>query len=693
MKKLYFTLIAALLLALNLSAQLDRTNPPAPGPAPVINIGDYKMFTLSNGLKVIVVENYKNPVISWQLTMDVDPVLEGDAVGYVDIAGQLMRSGTKNRTKQEIDEEVDFIGASLSTYSTGIYASSLSRHKDKLLNLMSDVLLNPVFPEEELEKAVEQSISGLTANENDANFMVNNLIASVVYGNEHPYGEVSTKETLGNITRNHVVNYYNTYFRPNTAYLVIVGDITTKHAKKLTRKYFKKWRRGDVPKAVYEKPQPPAENRVAFVNRDGAVQSVLAVSYPVEMQPGSPDAIKAGVMNSVLGGGVFSGRLMQNLREDKAYTYGARSSLSSDRLSGRFTARTEIRNDVTDSALVEILYEMKRMVEEPVDEETLELVKNFMNGSFARSLESSRTIAGFALNIERYNLPKDYYKTYLERLAAVTADDVTEMARKYIRPEGAWIFAGGNKSEVSPKLTRFSADDEALFYNPYGVKIEAAELDLPLDLTAEKVIENYIDAIGGAEKLSSVTDQTVTMSAEMQGMKIEIETVQKMPDKFLTTMRLGGNVMQKQVFNGEKGIMVAMGQKNELEGKQLEEMRSRAKIFNELDYTGDDYEIVLDGMEDINGNPAYKIVVKNPAGVTTTEFYDAGTKYKIRTVSTQDTEAGPMTITSDAGDYREVDGIMIPFDLKQQVGPQSMDMKVESVKLNSGVSDEVFKVD
>ncbi len=179
----------------------------------------------------------------------------------------------------------------------------------------------------------------------------------------------------------------------------------------------------------------------------------------------------------------------------------------------------------------------------------------------------------------------------------------------------------------------------------------------------------------------------------MQGMKIEIESVQKMPDKFLTTMSLGGTVMQKQVFNGEKGIMVAMGQKNELEGKQLEEMRSRAKIFNELDYTGDDYEIVLDGMEDINGNPAYKIVVKNPAGVTTTEFYDAGTKYKIRTVSTQDTEAGPMTITSDAGDYREVDGIMIPFDLKQQVGPQSMDMKVESVKLNSGVSDEVFKVD
>ncbi len=558
---------------------------------------------------------------------------------------------------------------------------------------MSDVLLNPVFPQTELEKAVEQSVSALTGNENDANFMIDNLFTSVVYGSDHPYGEVTTKETLGNITRNHVVNYYNTFFKPNTAYLVIVGDITVKQAKKLTKKYFKKWKRGHVPKSVYDNPQPPAENTVAFVNRDGAVQSVLAVSYPVEMQPGSPDAIKAGVMNSILGGGVFSGRLMQNLREDKAYTYGARSSLSSDRLVGSFNARTEVRNNVTDSALVEILYEMKRMVEEPVNEETLELVKNFMNGSFARSLESPRTIAGFALNIERYNLPKDYYKTYLERLAAVTVDDVTAMAKKYIRPDNAWILVGGNKSEVSPKLARFSANEEVIYYNPYGEKIEAAELDLPSDLTAEKVIENYIDAIGGVEKLSSVTDQTVKMSTEMQGMKIEIESVQKMPDKYLTTMSLGGNVMQKQVFDGEKGIIIAMGQKTELEGKQIDEIRNQAKIFNELDYTGGDYEIVLDGMEDINGNPAYKIVVKNPAGVTTTEFYDAATKYKIRTVSTQDTEMGIMTISSDIGDYREVDGVMIPFAVKQQVGPQSMDMKVESVKLNSGVSDEVFNID
>lgn len=693
MKKIFLIIFAGILLTFTLSAQIDRSQPPKPGPAPTVNIGDYSMFTLSNGLKVIVVENHKTPVISWQLSLDIDPAMEGDIKGYVDIAGQLLRSGTKNRTKQEIDEETDFIGASLNTYSTGIYASSLTRHKETLLSLMSDVLLNPVFPQDELEKAVEQSASALAANENDANFMVDNLITAVVFGEEHPYGEVVTKQSLKNITRDHIVNYYNSYFKPNAAYLVIVGDITTKEAKKLTKKYFKKWKKGDVPSVSYPKPEAPAENNVAFANRDGAVQSVLAVSYPVEMKPGDPDAIKASVMNSVLGGGVFSGRLMQNLREDKAYTYGARSSLSSDKLIGRFTARTEVGNNVTDSALVEILYEMDRMVKEPVDMETLDLVKNFMNGSFARSLESPRTIANFALNIERYNLPKDYYKTYLEKLAAVTTDDVTAMAEKYIRPENAWILVGGNKSEVSPKLARFSASNEVLFFDPYGKKVESSGATVPADLTAKKVIENYLKAIGGVEKLKTITDQKTKMSTEMQGMTIEMESVQKAPDKVLITVSMGGNVMQKQVFDGERGMASAMGQKTELQGSQLDEMRLQAKLFPEMDYTGEGYQLTLNDVEDIDGNPAYKVVITKPTGVTTTEFYDVATGYKVRTVSTQETQMGAITVTASMNDYRDVEGVKIPFAVKQQTGPQTMDMKVVSVELNSGVSDDVFSME
>ena len=558
---------------------------------------------------------------------------------------------------------------------------------------MSDILLNPAFPQEELEKAVNQSVSALAANENDANFIADNIISAVLYGTNHPYSEVITMESLQNITREHMVNYYNTFFRPNSAYLVIVGDITVKEAKKLTKKYFKPWKKGVVPKFNYPSPQPPAGNQVAFANRERAVQSVLAVSYPVELKPGTPDAIKVSVMNSILGGGEFSGRLTQNLREDKAYTYGAYSSLTSDKLTGRFMARTEVGNHVTDSALVEILHEMNRIIQEPVARQSLDLTKNYLNGSFARSLESPRTIATFALNIERYNLSKDYYKTYLERLAAVTVTDVSAMAEKYLRPENAFIVVSGNKEEVAPKLSRFSKSGQVLFYDSYGRKLEITENAIPAGMTAEKILDNYINALGGVEKLGSISSQVIKMTTEMQGMVIEMVSTQKAPDKILITTSMGGNIMQKQVFDGERGQISAMGQKMELTGSQLVDMKSQARIIPELDYRNLAYQLKLVDMESIEGKPAYKVQITSPEGSSKTEFFDVATGLKIRTVASQDTPMGAMTIAVTLGDYRSVDGIKVPFSLKQVVGPQTIDLKVASVEFNSGIPDDVFSMD
>ena len=170
--------------------------------------------------------------------------------------------------------------------------------------------------------------------------------------------------------------YYNTYFKPNNAYLTIVGDITAEEAKANAEKYFGSWKKGTVPTNSYETPQKPEGTSVAFANKDGAVQSVISITYPVELKPASQEAIEASLMNSILGGGIFSGRLMQNLREDKAYTYGARSSISSDRLVGSFSAGASVRNEVTDSSIVEFLYEMDRMASEPVSEEDLQQLQH-----------------------------------------------------------------------------------------------------------------------------------------------------------------------------------------------------------------------------------------------------------------------------------------------------------------------------
>ncbi len=692
MKRITIILLLAFCL-IPLSAQVDRTRAPEPGPAPVIQIGDYEKFSLDNGLKVIVVENDKIPVVSFQLTLDIDPVMENDAKGYVSMAGSLMRAGTTNRTKPEIDEAIDFIGASLSTFSTGMFGSSLSRHTETLLELMSDILLNPVFPEDELERERSQAITAQATVRTDAGAMVSNMSTALVYGNNHPYGEVTTEETLKNITRDMLTDYYNTYFRPNVAYMVIVGDIRLEEARNLMEAYFSGWQQAEVPRHTYETPETPAGNRVAMADRTGAVQSVVSVTHPVQLRPGDPDAIKASVMNNILGGGVFSGRLMQNLREDKGYTYGARSSLSTDRLASRFNARTEVRNSVTDSTISEILYEMERMVNEPVDQESLDLVKNFMNGSFARSLESPRTIANFALNIERYGLPSDYYATYLERLAAVTATDVRDMANKYLRPNNSYIIVGGNKNDVAETLEKFSYTGEVEFYDAFGRIIEESDFEIPAGLTAAEIVRNYVNAIGGEDAMNNIDDITIEMSASVQGMVIEMKTQQKAPNKIRSVMTMGGNVMQEQIFDGERGMMRGMQGTMEMEGEMLDQMKAQAAINPELTYQEKGYTLTLDGVETVEGKQAYKVNITSPQDVTITEFFDVDTGLKLRTLISQDTPMGPMTQTTDYTDYREVGGLLFPFMMRQQAGPQVFDLEVKSVEINQGLDDAVFSID
>ncbi|MBN2773610.1 MAG: insulinase family protein, partial [Prolixibacteraceae bacterium] len=440
MKKILF-LLFIVLTTLNLNAQLDRSIRPKPGPAPKIQLGDYELFTLNNGLKVIVVENHKVPRVTYQVTLDIDPVQEGAQAGYVSITGNLLRAGTTTKSKADIDEAIDFIGASLNTYSTGVSGSVLKKFSDDFLKIMSDVLLNPSFPEEELEKLKTQNISAIQTAKNDAGSIADNISSVLMYGENHPYGEVVSEKSIGNITLENCKNYYKEFFKPNVAYLIIVGDITLKEAKKQANEYFGKWEKADVPTHNYAFPELNTTPRVAISNRDGAVQSMIEVSYPINFKPGNPDAIKASVMNTILGGGGTATRINANLREDKAYTYGAYSRLNSDKLVGSFSASGEVKGEATDSAMFELLYEIKRMVNESVDTETLEKYKNMMAGSFARSLEQPSTIARFALNIERYNLPKDYYANYLENLSKVSVDDVLQMAKKYLKPDQANIIA------------------------------------------------------------------------------------------------------------------------------------------------------------------------------------------------------------------------------------------------------------
>ncbi|MTI21449.1 insulinase family protein [Fulvivirga sp. RKSG066] len=689
MKSIISTILSVLCLSIAAVAQVDRSVAPEPGPAPEIQIADYQSFELKNGLKVFVVENNKIPRVAFSLILDNEPIMEGDKAGYVSTTGQLLRSGTTNRTKAQLDEEIDFIGASLSTSSNGIFASSLTKHKEKLLELMTDVLFNPSFPQDELEKIRKQTLSGLAAAKEDPSAIANNVSSVVTYSKDHPYGELTTEETVENITLEDCKAYYNKYFKPNVGYLAVVGDISVKEAKSLVKEYFNDWEKGEIVQPTYETPQAPESTYIAMVDRSSSVQSVIDVTYPIALEPGNPDVIKARVLNQILGGG-FSSRLMQNLREDKAFTYGARSSLSSDDLVGNFSAGASVRNEVTDSAVHEFLYELKKIKNEPVEEKELMAAKASIIGSFARSLESPQTIANFAINSARYDLPEDYYANYLKNVSETSLDDVKNMANKYIKPEQSNIVIVGKASEVAESLKQFG---DVKYFDIYGNEYEpSAKMALPAGLTAEKVIEDYINAIGGKEKLESVNTIKTKMSADMMGNQIDMMLVKKAPNKFVMEAKMGGTVAMRQTYDGEEASAMQMGQSMPVNEAMKKEMAFQAIMFPELQYEKLEVETKLVGVEKIEGSNAYAVEVTLPSGTTATHYFDTKSGLKIRESKVVNTPQGEVATDTEIGEYKEVEGIMFPHVIKQPMGGgMKMVLKTQSVEINGAVDDSAFQ--
>lgn len=665
---------------------LDRSIRPLPGPAPEIQIAKYESFTLDNGLRVFVVENHKIPRVTYSLLVDYTPVAEGELSGLSDITGQLLRSGTTSMTKDQLDEEIDFIGADLSTSSNGLYASGLSKHNEKLLQLMSDVLLNPAFDTTELQKIKVRTISALETEKNDPSSISNRISKKVIYGETHPYGESMTMKSVNALSAEQCRMFYSAFFKPQISYMAIVGDISLADAKAGMEKYFSKWSKGDVVSMQPPMPKHPANNTVVIVDRPEAVQTTLSIGYPVDLKPGTPEAIKASVANTILGGGTF--RLFNNLREKHAYTYGAYSRLSADKYAGIFNATTEIRNSVTDSAVNEILFEMKRMREEPVPQDELTLVKNYLSGNFALSLEKPQTVANFAINTARYNLPADYYANYMKALSAVTAEEVKAISEKYIMPENNYIVAVGKASEIGPKLLPYTNGKAIRYFDLEGQEYDPNKKvkEAPAGMTAEDVNNAYINAIGGAKALSKVKDITMNASTSMQGMVIGFDIYRKAPNKYMMKIGAGDMVFQQITFDGTSGQLFSpmAGENKMLEGEELEDIKLEATLYPELNYAASGTTLKLEGIETMDDAEAYKVVLTYPTGKQSTRYFDTKTNLLVKEVS----ESG----TVELSDYRDVNNLKFPFKMKQSMGPQLIELNVLTMKVNSKLSDDLFKL-
>lgn len=689
MKKLTLSILTIAVALSTVAQTLDRTVRPKPGPAPEIKLGKTESFTLANGMKVFVVENHKLPTVAASIQLDVRPELEGNMAGYRDMMSELLTSGTKTRSNDQLNKEIDFIGANIDASDEGISASGLKKHQEKIFELMADIAMNADFKQSELDKIKTRTLSGLEAEENEPDAMLNKVSAVVNFGKQHPYGEVATKESVQKITLDKVKKYYSTYFRPNVAYMAVVGDITVEEVKPLIEKYFGSWKKAEVPVAKYSNPAAPATRRLVFVPRDAAVQSVINVTYPLDLKPGTPDVIKARVANSILGGG-SNGRLFLNLREKHGWTYGSYSSINQDILKGSFTAYAKGRNVVTDSSVSEIIEEMKRLRSQKVDKEELQNHIVNMSGAFAIGLENPATVAQYAINIERYKMPKDYYQNYLKNLAAVTSEDVQTIAQKYINPDKANLVVVGSKDEVAKTLTRFAGNGKIEYYDTYGNEIkQSTATAAPSNLTGDEVVKKYITAIGGEKAISGIKDIKTISNGEIQGIALTITEIKKAPNKLKFTMEGMGMVLEKKVFDGVKGYQEAQGQKTNLEGEDLEEAKEDADIYAELHPAKYGKKYTLKGVETLNGADVYA-VEETGGKKKTVNYYDVKTGYLVKIVQTSENGS----VIQEYADYQEIPnsgGYKIPYTVKIAAGTQNLTVKVKTAEVNKGIADSEFE--
>ena len=678
MKNIKYIAAAFLFSGMVYAQNIDINAMPKPGPTPAINIAKPNSFKLKNGLTVLVVENNKLPRVNIQLTMDRPPVYEGNIVGVGEIMADQLGTGTTKLSKEEFNKKIDFLGARLSFYPQGAGANTFSKYSTQVISLMADAVVNPKFSAEEVSKSKERTIEGLKTKEKDAGEIARRVDNALTYGKNTALGEFVTEESINRIQLKDVQDFYKKYYAPDNAYLVIVGDVKTSEIKKLVEKEFGKWKKSGTKFAAIEPAKNLPATEINIVDVPTAVQSVIHVGNPTTLQMKDPQYFSGVIANHILGGAET--RLFMNLREKNGYTYGAYSHLSTSKYSPNFTANASVRNEVTDKAVVEFMNELKGISQ--IKPEELANAKAKLKGEFIMSLEKPETIARFALNERLYSLPADFYANYLKSIDKVTTSDVSAAAKAYILPNQSRIFVAGKGSEIADGLEKLGYPVKYFdkFANPAS-KPETKKI--AEGVTAESIGQKYIAAIGGKANVEKINSLAMNSSATVQGMTLETITLAAKGGKSSVEMKMMGQTMQKIVFDGKDGYIMAQGQKQPLPAELKEELSANKEIFPELTFNAKNTE--LKGIENINGEDAYAVKKGDK-----TYYYSVKSGLKISESQTQKAQGQEVTIPTYYSDYKEVAGVKFPFKISQNMSGMEINFIVKSYEINKA-TDKDFK--
>ncbi|HLJ50325.1 MAG TPA: pitrilysin family protein [Bryobacteraceae bacterium] len=691
--------IVAAAAAVTLTAQTAKQTPPPPGPARPFHFPKYETKKLANGLTVFVIEDHRQPLVSYRLDITTagGSATEASKAGLADLTAGLLRQGTKTRTAQQIANVVDSSGGSLGASATLDVAqafSTMMKSSSALgLELLSDIVQNPTFPQDEFDRLMRQSLSGLQVTYNDPQNLAQVLAYRTAYG-AHSYAMPTdgTPDTMRKLKRDDVISFYQSHYGPAYAYLAIAGDVTPSEAFASAEKYFGAWK-GNVTATAMAKPPASVSRRIVVVDKPDAVQTQYAILQTM-ISRSDPDYVPLQVANQIFGGS-FNSRLNMKLRANEGLTYGATSALEPLRQTGVFTARSFSRTEKTATAIKMMADLLKEYRENPVTESELQEAKAYLAGSFALSVETPADVAQRVLIAAINGLPADYWDTYRDRILAATAEQVKEAVQRHLTPDKMDIVAAGNAAG-------FAKDLEGLG------KVQVIPL-ADLDLTAEnltrpkesapvtgeskarglQLIQQAVDAVGGRQALEAVNNISskgpVSISMGGQTMKASLEEVVLFPDKYKMTMSLPfGNVIQ--AWDGKVAWVQQGPQTRELPANMAKEVERSMAMVGGVGLL----RSAVDGKAEVNATGDNTVVWTSGEEKVTVVFDPASkriAKLTYRGVGPQ----GPADNDVEYSDYRQVEGVYLPFHEIVIINGQKFgEREFTERKINGEVKPEIF---
>ncbi len=684
MKKILSLLVMIFMAAQMIVAQdIDPTKRPEPLKGKDFKFPEYTTKTLSNGVKVFIIEDHEQPTISFSLLIPGGSAVQGKKAGLADFMTSLLTKGTKTKSALDIAQKMDGIGAGVGAGSSADYftlsGGGLTKHIDPILEVMADVLINPTFPQEEFDKLLPQFIQSLESEKANSGSIASALTRIALYGEHHPYAIKETKESLESIKIADIKELYRTWMKPNNATMTVIGDVKADEIVKKLENAFKNWEKGFVPEILIPKAQPMPKG-VYFVNRPGSVQSSVIVATPA-IPYAHEDYDAADFASRIIGTG-FGGRLFRTLRETHSYTYTPFGYMTGSKYVNRFACGADVRSSVTDSAIVVINEQLQDLCTNPASEEELTRLKNFRVGTFLMAFESAGTMAGLVQRADFMGVPMSRFENYPKFIMDLAPEKIRDVANKYMNPKDEYIIVVGDP-EVKEKLAKFGKIYE------YDLDLKPVKTET-VSIKPEELVANYVKALGGQDKLDAVKSVKMVGKTTQQGpqgpITIKLEQV--------TTKDKKQYLLQDAGMFGKMTIMMTDGQKawepsrtvrgkmDEVPAEKAKEMIDGVEIFDAVNLAKNIANLTVKGKQ---GN---QIVVEeqNPDGKKSYYYFNAET-YLLEKTETA-TEMGSQTM--EMKNYKDFGGILFPSILIQKMGPQSMEFESE-YELNVKVEESMFR--